>query len=104
MFVGYMVRGPSLRKRGRHVQIGLMVADYSKPPVPMDRVVAHELEIYGSHGMQAHKYDGMLEMIISGKLHPEKLIGKTVSLEESLKELEEMDQFNNVGVTVIDRF
>jgi alcohol dehydrogenase len=93
-----------LRKQGRHVQVGLMVADYSKPPVPMDKVVANELEIYGSHGMQAYKYGGMFEMILSGKLKPEKLIGKTVSLEESLKELEEMDKFNNVGVTVIDRF
>lgn len=93
-----------LRKRGRHVQVGLMVADYSKPPVPMDKIVANELEIYGSHGMQAHKYNGMLEMITSGKLQPEKLIGKTVTLEESLKELEGMNNFNNVGVTVIDRF
>ncbi len=93
-----------LRKRGRHVQVGLMVADYSKPPVPMDKIVANELEIYGSHGMQAYKYNGMLEMIISGKLHPEKLIGKTVTLEESLKELEEMNKFNNVGVTVINKF
>jgi len=37
-----------------------------------------ELEILGSHGMQAHKYPEMLKMIIDGKLHPEKLIEKTI--------------------------
>lgn len=93
-----------LRKRGKHVQIGLMVADQIDPPIPMHHVIAKELEIIGSHGMQAHKYDGMLKMITSGKLKPELLIGKTVSLEESLKELETMGDFKGVGVTVINRF
>ncbi len=93
-----------LRKRGKHIQVGLMVADYSKPTIPMDKVIAHELEIYGSHGMQAYKYDTMLNMILSGKLKPDQLIGKTVTLQEALKELERMDEFENVGITVIDRF
>ena len=93
-----------LRKRGRHVQIGLMVADQINPPIPMHQIIAKELEIFGSHGMQAHKYDSMLKMIFSGKLKPELLISKTVSLDESLKELERMGDFASVGVTVIDRF
>ncbi len=46
----------------------------------------------------------MLEMIRAGKLHPEKLIGKTISLEESPDELAAMDRFEGAGVTVIDRF
>jgi len=94
----------SLKKRGKHVQIGLMLADHSNPPVPMDKVIAHELEIIGSHGIQAHEYGSILAMITSGKLHPERLISKTVSLEESLKELEEMDSFHGTGITVIDSF
>ena len=93
-----------LRKRGKHVQIGLMVADQIDPPIPMHQVIAKELKIVGSHGMQAHKYDGMLKMITSGKLKTELLIGKTVSLEESLRELETMGDFRSVGVTVIDQF
>jgi alcohol dehydrogenase len=94
----------NLRKRGKHVQVGLMVGDYRHPPLPMDKVVANELEILGSHGMQAHEYGALLEMVVSGELHPERLIGKTVSLEESLRELETMDSFSRVGVTVIDKF
>ncbi len=93
-----------LRKRGRHVQIGLMVAEDADPPIPMGKVIADELEIYGSHGMQAYKYPTLLEMIVSGSIQPELLIGKTVTLEESLKELEDMNNFGNVGITVINTF
>ena len=93
-----------LRKRGKHVQIGLMLADQSQPRIPMDRVIAHELEILGSHGMQAHCYTRMLDMITAGKLQPEKLIRRRVSLEESLSVLESMGRFPGTGVTVIDRF
>lgn len=94
----------SLRKRGRHIQVGLMVAEYSHSPLPMDKVVANELEIFGSHGMQAYHYAELLEMIQAGKLHPEKLIGRRVGLEEGIEELTTMDRFDRTGVTVIDRF
>jgi alcohol dehydrogenase len=94
----------NLRKRGKHIQVGIMEAEFRHPSIPMGLVIGHELEIYGSHGMQAHKYPEMLEMIRLGKLHPEKLIGKTISLEESVNELVKMNHFNGTGVTVIDRF
>lgn len=94
----------SLRRRGRHVQVGLMLADHSTPAVPMSRIVAHELEILGSHGMQAHRYDVMMPMILSGKLKPERLIGKEISIEESIEALTAMDGFQGAGVTVITSF
>ncbi len=90
-----------LRKRGRHVQVGLMLADHARPPVPMDRVISHELEIVGSHGMQAHRYDAMMEMILSGRLTPEQLVGREISLSESIEVLTTMDQFKTTGVTVV---
>ncbi len=93
-----------LRKRGRHVQVGLMLGDHARSSIPMDRVISAELQILGSHGMQAHAYPDMLQMIEAGTLKPEKLIGKTVTLEESMVELETMDRFPGLGVTVIDRF
>ena len=58
----------------------------------------------GSHGIQAYKYATLLEMIKSGKLHPEKLIGKTISLDESPEELSNMNNFAGTGVTVINQF
>ena len=94
----------SLRKRGRHVQVGLMVADYKDAPVPMNQVIAKELEILGSHGMQAYEYGPMMEMITAGALQPGKMIRKTVSLEESLSVLESLGENFLTGVVVIDRF
>ena len=93
-----------LRKRGRHIQVGIMESEHHKTALPMDLVIGRELEILGSHGMQAYKYRGMLEMISAGKLQPEKLIGKTISLEESLTELTQMNSFKGIGITVIDKF
>ncbi|QOH69583.1 zinc-dependent alcohol dehydrogenase family protein [Pseudomonas juntendi] len=94
----------NLRRRGRHVQVGLMLADHAQPAIPMSKVIAHELEIYGSHGMQAHRYDAMMEMIGSGKLAPEKLVGKTINLAQSIDALMNMDRFDTAGVTVITEF
>jgi alcohol dehydrogenase len=40
-----------------------MTGDHRHPKVPMDKVMANELEIIGSHGMQAFRYTEMFEMI-----------------------------------------
>lgn len=93
-----------LRKRGRHVQVGLMVAADQDPALPMAAVIARELEILGSHGMAAHAYGPMLELIRAGRLQPKALVTRTVSLEESIAELAGMGAFRGTGVVVIDRF
>jgi alcohol dehydrogenase len=93
-----------LRKQGRHVQVGLMLASDRDALVPMNQVIAKELEIVGTHGLQAHAYGPMLEMVRAGKLTPQSLVRKTVNLEESGAELAAMGEFRGLGVTVIDRF
>ena len=47
-----------------------MLAEQSRPQIPMDKVVANELEILGSHGIQAHRYGAILDLILAGKLRP----------------------------------
>jgi alcohol dehydrogenase len=93
-----------LRKHGRHVQVGLLAGEDYLPRVPMHRVIGWELQICGSHGMQASRYGEMLAMIADGRLDPRALIGRTIPLEEAPEQLEEMGQFGSVGITVIDRF
>jgi len=93
-----------LRKRGKHIQVGLMLGEHRRPHLPMDQVIANELEILGSHGIQAYRYPQLLNMIQQGKLAPQRLIGRTISLEESVTALPNMDRFASVGVTVINRF
>jgi len=94
----------SLAKRGRHVQIGVMAGDHAMPPVPMGRVAMRELDLVGSCGLQPFRYTDLLAMIESGALHPEKLIGRKVDLEEGARVLMNMDKFQGTGVTVINRF
>lgn len=92
-----------LRKRGRHVQVGLMLGAERDAPVPMDLVLARELEIRGSHGMQAHAYGPMWEMIRAGKLQPGRLVQQTVPLEAAPAALAALGEFRGVGVTVINQ-
>ena len=94
----------NLRRRGRHVQVGLMLGDHAKPQIPMAEVIAFELEIRGSHGMQAFRYQAMMEMIRSGKLAPQMLVGKRLSLAEAPQALMAMDRFEGTGIGVVTSF
>ena len=78
--------------------------DDAEPSIAMGRIISKELEILGSLGMQFHRYPEMLAMIESGKLAPQKLIGRTITLEESAALLPEMNSFGETGIAVIDRF
>jgi len=94
----------SLRRRGRHVQIGLLLGDQAEPALPMGRVIAHELEIFGSHGMQAHTYPEILDIIAAGKLPLGKLIGRRIALDDAGEALASLGSSPGKGITVIDRF
>jgi alcohol dehydrogenase len=94
----------SLRKRGRHVQVGLMLGDERSVPVPMGRVISHELELAGVHGMAVRHYPAMLDAITSGRLDPARLVGATVALEDAGAELAAMRGFSRHGTTVITSF
>ncbi|MGI8882487.1 MAG: zinc-dependent alcohol dehydrogenase family protein [Jatrophihabitans sp.] len=73
----------SLRPRGRHVQIGLLPSDDGRTALPMGRVIADELQVFGSHGMAAHAFPEILAEIGSGLLDPALLVGRTISLDEA---------------------
>jgi alcohol dehydrogenase len=94
----------SLRKRGRHVQVGLMLGDERSVPVAMSRVISHELELAGVHGMAVRHYPQMLDAIAAGRLDPARLIGATVALEDAGAELAAMGRFARHGTTVIASF
>lgn len=91
-----------LRPRGRHVQVGLMLADNAVPPVPMGRVVSLELEVIGAHGMPARDYDEMLALVVSGALPVERLVGRTIALDEAPAALMAMSSPASAsGITVV---
>lgn len=94
----------SLRKRGKHIQVGLMAGDDFDPAIPMHLVVANELEILGSHGMQAHAYPEMLKLIEIRKLEPQLMIKDRITLSDSVQRLPKMNEFQKAGVTLITSF
>ena len=89
----------SLRPRGRHVQVGLLPPSQGRPLVPMDRVVALELELLGSHGMAAHAYPELLALVGTGRLRPDRLITRTLGLEDAPRALAEVGR--TPGITVV---
>jgi alcohol dehydrogenase len=90
-----------LRKRGRHVQIGLMAGEHHAPSIPFGQIIAKELEIVGSHGMSAAEYPKLMELIANGKLRPHELVTRRISLAEVLTELPRVGQSPHFGITVI---
>lgn len=92
----------SLRRRGRHVQVGLLPPVDGEPRVPMGRVIAWELDLLGSHGMAAVDYPGMMELIRTGALQPQRLVERTIGLHEAAAMLPGFDRARVAGMTIID--
>jgi alcohol dehydrogenase len=91
-----------LRPRGRHVQLGLLLGAQSTPPLPMDLVVARELSLHGSHGMPATQYPGLLSLVESGALRPDRLVGRVIGLEDAPAALAAMSEpAGTPGMTVV---
>ena len=68
----------------------------------MDRAVALELELLGSHGMPAHAYPEMLGLIASGRLQPERLITRELALDEAPTAFAGLGSVP--GIAVVTRF
>ncbi len=92
----------SLRRRGRHVQVGLLPAALGRPRLPMDKVIAAELEILGSHGMPAHAYPRLLALIAAGALDPGLLVTQTLGLAAAPSALASMDRQAQPGIRLIE--
>lgn len=92
----------SLRRRGRHVQVGLLPSPDGTTPVPLARAIALELEVIGSHGMAAHAYPQMLELVRSGVLRPDLLVTATIPLDAVPQALAAMGAAPGAGVTVAE--
>jgi D-arabinose 1-dehydrogenase-like Zn-dependent alcohol dehydrogenase len=91
-----------LRRRGRHVQVGLLPPVGGHPRVPMARVIAWELDLLGSHGMAAVDYPGMLALVERGTLRPGRLVERTIGLTEAAALLPGFDRAPVAGMTMID--
>jgi alcohol dehydrogenase len=88
-----------LRRRGRHVQVGLLPG--GPVPLPVDLVIARELEVYGSHGMAARDYPAMMRMVTDGTLRPGLLTRDVIGLEGVPAALAAMDSPGGGGAGMV---
>jgi len=92
----------ALRKRGRHVQVGLMVGERGDPAVPIGRVISNELSLFGSHGIAARSYPDVFEMIERRGIALDRILGPRLRLSDVPVELPRMGQFRGLGIALID--
>jgi alcohol dehydrogenase len=92
----------SLARRGRHLQLGLLLTPTGNTAMPMARVIAWELDLLGSHGMAAKDYPEMLALVASGILNPSLLVKREISLAEGAVALADLDKQAVGGITIIN--
>ncbi|MCR9257869.1 MAG: zinc-dependent alcohol dehydrogenase family protein [Alphaproteobacteria bacterium] len=95
----------SLRKLGRHVQVGMPVGRHATVPLPLlDMIYARQLSILGMRGLGAAGFAPMFDMIRAGRLDLGGLATRRIALSEVGDALRKMDGGQPAGVTVVDRF
>lgn len=88
-----------LRRRGRHVQAGLLPEGAR---IPMGRVISWELAVLGTHGLAAHDYPELLALVEQGRIRPEALHTRTIGLDDVPAALTAMGTPDHpAGITLI---
>jgi len=91
----------ALRRRGRQVQVGLLPAATGHPAVPMERVIAYELDLLGSHGMASIDYPLLLDLVTSGQLRADALVRRRIGLDDVPRALADLGEGTlGAGITI----
>jgi len=95
----------SLRKLGRHVQIGMPVGSHATVPLPLlDLVYARQLSIHGMRGLGAAGFATLLDMVVDCRLDIGKLVTHRIALSGVGDALTTMGRDQLSGITVVDNF
>jgi alcohol dehydrogenase len=95
----------SLRKLGRHVQIGMPLGRHAEPPIPLlELVYSRQISLMGTRGIAASRFPVLFAMIAGGRIDPARLVTRRIPLEQAGAALAAMDGTRAAGITVIDRF
>jgi propanol-preferring alcohol dehydrogenase len=94
----------SLRKLGRHLQIGLTTKkEAGYVSVPIDTIVRKELKLIGSVGMASHRFTSMISLVTRGSLTPGKMVTKEISLSEVGSVFDGMTKYTNTGTFIVTK-
>ncbi|WP_258531193.1 zinc-binding dehydrogenase [Corynebacterium phoceense] len=93
----------SLRPKGRHVQVGLLLGEDANPPLPYGRAIALELELLGSHGLATSEYAALLSDVASSRLDLAGTVGTRIGFDDlpaALPAMNEPSRTGSFGTTV----
>ena len=91
-----------LKKGGQHLQLGLTgQQEQGMIALPVDAIVLQELRFLGSQGCPVTSYPGLLALVASGRLAPQRLVGRTLCLEEVNEVSTGMSDYAPRGFNVI---
>jgi propanol-preferring alcohol dehydrogenase len=92
----------SLRKGGRHLHLGgTGKEDAGIIGLPVDAMLFQELSFHASLGCPTTSYPGLLSMVASGALQPDRLVERTVDVGDVSAVLERMSSYQTTGFNVI---
>ncbi|WP_224824432.1 zinc-dependent alcohol dehydrogenase family protein [Cognatishimia sp. MH4019] len=95
----------SLRKLGRHVQVGMPVGDHATVPLPLlELVYARQLTLHGMRGLGAQGFPALFAKIEAGELNIAQLVTARLPLSGVTDALRAMDGAQQAGVAVITEF
>lgn len=95
----------SLRKLGRHVQVGMPLGRHAEPTLPLlEQVYSRQIQILGTRGIAASRFPALFQMVRAGRLDLSHLVTRRIALAEAGAALAAMDGYAGAGITVIDRF
>ncbi|MGR3500891.1 zinc-dependent alcohol dehydrogenase family protein [Pseudaestuariivita sp.] len=95
----------SLRKLGRHVQVGMPVGKDATVPLPLlDLVYARQLSLYGMRGLGARGFGDLLAAVDAGLLPLDRLVTDRIPLSQAGAALAAMDGAQPPGISVITDF
>lgn len=95
----------SLRKLGRHVQIGMPVGRHVAVNLPLlDLVYSRQLSLYGMRGLGAAGFAPLLDMAAAGQLDLAQLVTERIALHGLQRALDRLEAGSGFGISVVDRF
>lgn len=94
----------SLRRLGRHVQIGMPTGEHTRPALPLDVVYSRQLALYGTRGMPAHRYPDLFALLDAARIDPAAMVTQRIGLDGASEALADLDDYTGSGIAVITDF